>query len=403
MSSPAPRFGDTPRDLHDLGAFLRTHSAEFRDAVHRDFFVRELQARPLFPLAANAAHVDLAAALAWVFERAMSYGSLPHEVAERLSNLGRDHRRHGFPASAYDDFAAALVVGLRSFDLDPGLLLTAERTVRQVCATMAEAARNADLAGTPPAHSAEVVDVARPNRQTAVVHLTASLPIGYQPGQSIPVTTPHTPGEWRLLTPAAPSDPTGQLTFHLDEAGFVSRMMSHSRPGDRWIMGAPRGEFVRFPAVRLVFLCFGTGWAAVKPYLISLLDAVMQAKQSGTGDDPHFSVSVYHLSKSPGAHYDTHFQRNLAAVAPWIRIHHYVEETKDEVLLSPQPGAPVTFYPTSCLASSALAGELLGSNFVLVGPEHHVAAARARLLDAQISPASIEAHPWSRGGRWPEV
>lgn len=391
-------MSSTPRSLHELGGFLRAHSAEFRDAVHRDFFVRELQARPLFPLAAEAAHTDLAAALAWVCERSMSYGSLPREVADRLSNLGRDHRRHGFPPSAYDDFAAALLAGLRSFDLDEGLVDTARGIVTQTCATMADAAHTADVEGTPPAYSATVDRVEHPNRDTAIVRVNTSYPLDFQPGQSIPVTTPHTPGEWRQLTPAAPSDPTGQLTFHIVSAGRASRMMAHARSGDRWIMGRPRGEFVQFPAVRLVFLCFGTGWAAVKPYLISLVDAL-----SG-GDVPaELSVCVYHLTDSPGAHYDTHFQRNLAAVAPWISITHLVKESKDHVLLNPEPGAAVDYYPTSDAAASALAGARLGSNFVLVGPATDVGTARARLIDAGVKPSRIEAHPWEQRGYWPEI
>ena len=80
-----------------------------------------------------------------------------------------------------------------------------------------------------------------------------------------------------------------------------------------------------------------------------------------------------------------------------------MKESKDHVLLNPEPGAAVDYYPTSDAAASALAGARLGSNFVLVGPATDVGTARARLIDVGVEPSRIEAHPWEQRGYWPEI
>src|SRR5699024_6668693 len=161
-------------------------------------------ARQVFAPARSARHVDLTVAIAWALEHPAS------EVEPLVAELGRDHRRLGFPPEVYDTFAQCLIEGLDIFQLSPELVDAA----------------SARLEGLPPAHTATVAAVERPNRKTTLVRVESAFPIAFQPGQAIPVTTAHLPGVWRLLTPANISDETAQLFFHIADAGGASTLLS---------------------------------------------------------------------------------------------------------------------------------------------------------------------------------
>ena len=384
--------------LNEIAAYLRAHPESFHETVHADIFVRILDSRMAFSRRKEDIHREFVPALAWVFERAEDDGSLNPDLRQQLSSMGRDHRRHGMPSEAYQDFQHSIEVGLAALALSDAARTAALKCTATMCQTMAEAAAEADLQGIPPAQTAQVVDIAKPNRHHTIVRLELGLPVDYFPGQHIPVTTPLMPGSWCYLTPATPSDVTGQLEFHLANVGEISNQLSASRPGDLWTLGTPRGEFVNFPGYKVVFVVYGNGWAAVRPYLVSLAEAAHAA-----GSSQWFEATVFAIASSPGEHYDLDFQRNLTAMCPWITIHHFVRETVDPPLLgAANPPADIPMTVAEDPASEAIAQlRLFQHSFVLVGPADEVLAGRKKLIDAGVDPKWIESHPWESGQYWP--
>lgn len=82
--------------MRELGEHLRNHAEDYRDAVHRHFFATVAESRQVFALSMKDTHPSLAPALAWVLEN-VEDGGVQGDVAKRLAQMGRDHRRHGFP------------------------------------------------------------------------------------------------------------------------------------------------------------------------------------------------------------------------------------------------------------------------------------------------------------------
>ncbi|TRX50602.1 2-polyprenylphenol hydroxylase [Corynebacterium guaraldiae] len=373
--------------MRELGEHLRNHAEDYRDAVHRHFFATVAESRQVFALSMKDTHPSLAPALAWVLEN-VEDGGVRGDVAKRLAQMGRDHRRHGFPPEVYPKFEASLVQGLTVLGLTPHQHDVAARTISSVCSIMRSAAQEADAAGTPPAHSAQVVAVDKPNRNTAVVRLESGMALDYRAGQHVPVTSQLTPGTWRPLTPAAPSDDSGQLTFHLALAGEASSMLAKAQPGDWWTLGMPAGEPPQLDS-ETTLISFGTGWAGARALL---LDALGSTLPSG--------LQVYAVAPSPGEHYDTEFQANLQALVPELTLRHIVRDSQDPWLLGARPPA-AGFNPV--VANEPMEPVLAaGTNrrFVLIGPADRVELARAALLDGGVAEEAITTDSWQRGHEW---
>ncbi len=373
--------------MRELGEHLRNHAEDYRDAVHRHFFAAVAESRQVFALSMKDTHPSMAPALAWVLEN-VEDGGVRGDVAKRLAQMGRDHRRHGFPPEVYPKFEASLVQGLEVLGLTPHQHDVATRTISSVCSIMHDAAREADAAGLPPAHSAQVVAVDKPNRNTAVVRLESGMALDYRAGQHVPVTSQLTPGTWRLLTPAAPSDDSGQLTFHLALAGEASSMLAKAQPGDWWTLGMPAGEPPQLDS-ETTLISFGTGWAGARALL---LDALGSTLPSG--------LQVYAVAPSPGEHYDTEFQANLQALVPELTLRHIVRDSQDPWLLGAQPPA-AGFHPV--VANEPMEPVLAAGTdrrFVLIGPADRVELARAALLKGGVAEEAITTDSWQRGHEW---
>ncbi|MDO5032750.1 FAD-binding oxidoreductase [Corynebacterium sp.] len=374
--------------MRELGEHLRHYAAEYNAAVHRHFFATVPQARQVFPHSAQSTHPQLAPAVAWVLEN-LEEGSLPPAVAERLRELGLGHRRHGFPAEIYPEFARSLLAGLEVLGLTTYQHQIAARTIKECCRIMQDAAHAADVAGQAPAYSAQVVAVERPNRRTAVIRVESGAQIEYLPGQHFQVTSQLTPGTWRELTPANPSDPTGQMEFHLAITGEGSQLLSTAQPGDWWTLGTPAGTP---PAITpgTTLISFGTGWAAARALLLD------QLARGAALDDVHLVT----VAPSPGKHYDTETQANLAALAPQLRVTQVVREAQDPWLLGAQPPA-AGFAPI--VAEDPMQPVLAAGTqrrFVLVGPADRVEVARASLLAGGVDAQTITKESWQRGHEW---
>ena len=373
--------------MRELGEHLRNHAEDYRDAVHRHFFATVAESRQVFALSMKDTHPSLAPALAWVLEN-VEDGGVRGDVAKRLAQMGRDHRRHGFPPEVYPKFEASLVQGLTVLGLTPHQHDVATRTISSVCSIMRSAAQEADAAGTPPAHSAQVVAVDKPNRNTAVVRLESGMALDYRAGQHVPVTSQLTPGTWRPLTPAAPSDDSGQLTFHLALAGEASSMLAKAQPGDWWTLGMPAGEPPQLDS-ETTLISFGTGWAGARALL---LDALGSTLPSG--------LEVYAVAPSPGEHYETEFQANLQALIPELTLRHIVRDSQDPWLLGARPLA-AGFNPV--VANEPMEPVLAAGTdrrFVLIGPADRIELARAALLDGGVSEEAITTDSWQRGHEW---
>ncbi|MCG7276853.1 FAD-binding oxidoreductase [Corynebacterium singulare] len=372
--------------MRELGEHLRNHAEEYRDAVHGHFFATVAQARQIFALSMKDTHPSMAPALAWVLEN-LEEGRIPPDVAERLGRLGREHRRHGFPPEIYPQFEASLIHGLSVLGLTPHQYGVATRTISRICSLMQEAAALADVSGVAPAHSAQVVAVEKPNRRTAVVRLESGVPVEYRAGQSVPVTSQLTPGTWRLLTPAAPADPSGQLIFHVALAGEASSMLAKAQPGDWWTLGAPTGDPVRLgPSTTLI--AFGTGWAGARALLLDALP------------DLPSGLRVVVVAPTPGKHYDTEFRANLQALVPSLKIQHIVRDATDPWLLGAT--APAAGFSPIVAAEPMDPVLAHGTNrrFVLIGAADRVEVAQAALLKGGVKPESIITEGWQRGSEW---
>ncbi len=383
--------------MEELAELLRRQAAAYRTRVHEEFYLTLLESRQIFALSMERTHLDLAPALAWYFERCDRFGHPSQEALDRMRFIGRDHRRHGFPPSAYQAFGDCLIRGLDLFDLSASDRIAAEYAIGYAIAALADAAREADSLQLTAAHEAYVVEVSRPHRQMAIVKLEAPRSIDYAPGQFFPVTSRLLPGTWLNLTPAVPANETRQLEFHIHNAGEAASMLCTARVNDVWTLGAPRGHFA--PAedgqgLRDVFVCFGTGWAAARAWLLARIERAVAADAP---DD--LECSVYCVAGSPGQHYDALVQQRLSQFSSELELHWLVDAGDDPWLLgaAPQPADFACEVTDDPLVTVLQREDATRCRFVLVGPAEHVDAAAQKLTAAGVEAARIEAHPWAHG------
>ena len=383
--------------MWELGEHFRNYADEYRDAVHEHFFNAVPESRQIFALSMRDTHTSMVPALAWVIEHTEPGEPLLADVSAKLTQLARDHRRHGFPAEIYSRFDDALVAGLRVLALTQYQYNFACDVIHQICATMAEAARESDAAGEAPAHSAQVMAVEHPTRDTSIIRVEAGLAVPYQPGQHFPVTTQYLPGQWRMLTPAQPSDGTGQVVFHVTAAGASSLSLAHAQPGDWWTLGQPAGG-ISLPnagAGELVIISYGTGWATARCAALAALS---------TGDRSQVQVPhIFAVAGSPGAHYDTYFQQNLESLG--VPVRRIVREEKDPWLLNARELAPGSDYVVSGEPTDVVVNEVELSTgtpprFLLIGPAEEVGEGKEGLIKRGVGKQQIDVLSWGRDGRW---
>lgn len=381
--------------LLETGTVLRERGGEFRDVVQQHLYQEILEARQVFPLSLRHTHVDLAAACAWVLERTPRTGALPPELLERLRRLGRDHRRHGFPAEVYPAFARALRHGLQS--LQAPAADAAARALETVCAVMADAARKADQEGVSPAYSAEVLGVQRRTRHISVVRLEAGVPVPYRAGQHLPVTTSYLPGVWRMFSPALPPNDFGQLEFHIRilEDSDVSQLMATPRPGDYWLFGAARGSLQITGERDVLMIAHGTGLAPLRAMLFDMLAWEHRPR-----------VHLFVTAEYPGELYDLMGLWNLAVVSSWLSVVPVVEHSEDAwwVGATEDSRTPRGLH----LQETGRVGELVASygawadrDVLVAGDAAGVNETVAALVAGGTPPELIQAEAWETVEEWP--
>lgn len=381
--------------LLDTGTVLRERGGEFRDVVQQRLYQDVLESRQVFPISLRHTHLDLADACAWVLERTPRTGALPPDLLERLRQLGRDHRRHGFPAEVYPAFARALRHGLQT--LGAPAADAASRALESVCAVMADAARRADQEGVAPAYSAEVLGVQRRTRHISVVRLEAGIPVPYRAGQHLPVTTSYLPGVWRMFSPALPPNDFGQLEFHVRilPDSDISQLLATPRPGDYWLFGAPRGELQVSGERDVLMIAHGTGLAPLRALLFDMLAWEHRPR-----------VHLFVAAEYPGELYDLMGLWNLAVVSSWLSVVPVVEHAEDAwwVGATEDSRTPRGLH----LRQTGRVGELVASygawadrDVLVVGDAAGVTDTVAALIAGGTPPSQIQAEAWEAAEEWP--
>ncbi|GAA3523225.1 hypothetical protein NUW87_06475 [Corynebacterium pilbarense] len=266
---------------------LRTHGPQVSRAWRARFSEAYPQAEMMLPPGDEMPPLLLRAALA-VLERPAE------EVRDELKALALDLRRTGFPAEEYPNAVQMLI--------DEGADAEADRTALSDAAElMRDTASQADYAGVPAATAAQVTSVA-PHGEVQVVRLEAGTPVPYSPGQVIPVMSPKRPGEWTGLVPALPSNPLGQLEFHIP--GNIPL-----EPGDWLTLGAARGGLREAVDKQLLLVAAEGGFAAAKALVFHCLEQP---------DPPEVHLVIG--AREPGEWYDTTALDALAKAQNWLDI-----------------------------------------------------------------------------------
>lgn len=266
---------------------LRTHGPQVTRAWRARFSEAYPQAEMMLPPGDEMPPLLLRAALA-VLERPAE------EVRDELKALALDLRRTGFPAEEYPNAVQMLI--------DEGADAEADRTALSDAAElMRDTASQADYAGVPAATAAQVTSVAH-HGEVQVVRLEAGTPVPYSPGQVIPVMSPKRPGVWTGLVPALPSNPLGQLEFHVP--GDIPL-----EPGDWLTLGAARGGLREAVDKQLLLVAAEGGFAAAKALVFHCLEQP---------DPPEVHLVVG--AREPGEWYDTAALEALAKAQNWLDI-----------------------------------------------------------------------------------
>lgn len=263
---------------------LRTHGPQVSSAWRARFSEAYPQAEMMLPPGDEMPPVLLRAALA-VFERPAD------KVRDELKALALDLRRTGFPAEEYPN-AVQMLIDEAGADA-PELSEAAE--------LMRETASQADYAGVPAATAAQVTSVEH-RGEVQVVRLEAGTPVPYSPGQVIPVMSPNRPGEWTGLVPALPSNPLGQLEFHVP-----SEMQL--QPGDWLTLGAARGGVRGDVDRQLLLVAAEGGFAAAKALVFHYLEQP---------DPPEVHLVIG--ANEPAGFYDTAALDTLAKAQDWLDV-----------------------------------------------------------------------------------
>ena len=302
------------------------------DERFADLFSRALRAadpdfRALFPRDATPVLAEFVRAMTWALETSEASrgdSARTDEVVEFARHLGADHRKLELSARHYLHFGEALTDTLRHL-AGRGWNETLSSTLGTVYGVLSTALQQGAGSETGPARvGATVVDVLRPTRDVVVVRLLSDEMIDYHPGQYLSVLTPYAPGVWRRLSPSMPSNPAGQIEFHVRDVpgGTLSGSLVRGvGVGDRWVLARPLGllEVDRSEPFRDVLMI--GGGTGVAPLRCLLLDMMRYS------DNPR--VHLFYGARYPGDLYDLPTLVDLASTAPWLTIQPVSEEDED--------------------------------------------------------------------------
>uniref|UniRef100_UPI00082C649E FAD-binding oxidoreductase n=1 Tax=Aldersonia kunmingensis TaxID=408066 RepID=UPI00082C649E len=305
------------RDISLVRANFRTvsYSAHSRgkltNAFYGRLFGRDPQLRQYFPAAMDVTRHRFIVALQFVLDIL----DQPGAAEEFLEQLARDHRKYGVQSSHYRPAADALFLSLRDHTGESLWTPALDRAWRGVTNLIADAMiRGAETDDMPARWEATVVGAHHLLDDLTLVRLQANGPIPYESGQYVPVQIPQVPKVWRYLSPAIPSNPTGELEFHVRKVrgGLVSgAIVNEAKPGDRWQIGAPLGGLrVDYESGRQVLMIgSGTGIAPLRAQ-------VMEMAKSGVNPQVHMFLG----GLFPRDLYDLENMWRLSLINPWLSV-----------------------------------------------------------------------------------
>lgn len=298
--------------------------------------------RELFPRDATPVLREFVRAMTWALvstEEARGDRAKVEEVVDFARHLGADHRKLELTQRHHQHFGEALTHTLRHLAgqaWDDKLQTTLSTAYRVLSSALQQGAQQED---GPARVGATVVDVLRPTRDIVVVRLISDAMIDYHPGQYLSVLTPYSPGVWRRLSPSIPSNPAGQIEFHIRDVpgGALSGSLVRGvGVGDRWVLARPLGmlEVDRTEPFRdVLMIAGGTGIAPLRCLLLDMLRH---------SDNPR--VHLFYGARYPGDLYDLPTLVELASTAPWLTIQPVSEEDEDPWWAGPRQELPRTLH-----------------------------------------------------------
>jgi NAD(P)H-flavin reductase/hemoglobin-like flavoprotein len=302
---------DTVR-LKESFARVAAHGDEAVLFFYSDLFLRHPETRDLFPVSMAAQRGRLLKALG----RIVSEVDRVDELAVFLQELGRDHRKFGAQADHYEPVGNSLLATLAHFSGEhwsPELAADWKTAYDLVAQVMTKAAAE-DAEHRPPFWSATVVAHELRCFDIAVFRVSTDEPLGYQPGQSVPIESEVRPRIWRLYSMANAPREDGTLDFHVRmiDGGALSMVLARGLAiGSRLRLGPPVGALTRDPSSgRDVLLVAGsTGLAPVKAI----------AQQIGQAADPPRVHLFFGAQRAEGL-YDLAELEKMRAISPWLSV-----------------------------------------------------------------------------------
>ncbi|CAM2999363.1 FAD-binding oxidoreductase [Prescottella defluvii] len=301
-----------------------TSSTDTRDRFARtfytQFFGRSPQSRALFPAGMDGQRVKLVAAIEFIVRGLDD----TEQLLPFLAQLGRDHRKYGVQREHYAAAGNALLDALRDADSDEPWDPRSDAVWRELIAlittTMSDAADADDF---PALWEATVVSHERVLRDLAVIRLESDSPIPYSAGQYLSVQIPQRPQMWRYLSPAMPTNPFGQLEFHVRRVsgGWVSpAMVNETAVGDRWQLSSPLGglHVDRESGKDVLMIAGGTGLAPLRAQ-------IMDMAHRGINPRVHLFVGGTY----PCDLYDIETLWHLSLSNPWLTVVPVTEEDEN--------------------------------------------------------------------------
>lgn len=308
----------------ELIAILEADEDRFMADFYARFFAIAPDARAMFPANMVGQRQVLFQVLEYVLETLQSRIGGADMIAF-LAQLGRDHRKYGVTSEHYRAFSTALVKEIieRLGDQRTPEMNNLITQLVTLTAGVMDAASQEEAKTLPPYWEATVVDHLRLSRDHALIRLEADTPLPYAAGQYLSVRTPQQPGAWRFLSPTMPANEDGLLEFNVRavEGGEISPLLvSSTRVGDRWRIGAPHGSMHvdRHSGQDVLMVAGGTGIAPLRALILDMCQY---------GDNPR--VHLFYGARYPGELTEMATLWQLSLTNPWLTVVPVSEENED--------------------------------------------------------------------------
>lgn len=376
---------------------LRAGSHDFVDGVYMRLFAAHPELRALFPANLEQTRRSFGLVLDHVLT-AIADETDPTELVEFLGRLARDHRKYGLTDVHYTWMYEALMAQwpqLLGSAWTPEVAASAQHSMLLLTGVMRGAAHSAQ---GPAWVSATVVETYRVSRDAAVIRLIADAPLSHRAGQYVEVSIQQWPTSWRMLSPATPPNPAGQLEFHVQRASgqegpgseVTGSIVTETRPGDVWRLAQAHGALHIKPHRPVIMIAEG---AAAAPLRAMVFEMAMRA------DSP--LTWFFYCGRHPGDLFDLETLTAVAATNPWLRVIAVTEHrenpwwledrpTPDDLGVAWRDGVGID----AVLQTGSEPGDHVADHQALIaGSAEMMIATRARLIAAGLPARYIQLDP----------